>query len=91
MLGEMGTELSLANLKRMPAFLLLISQVAASLPLGHCWLCHHCPHGRRGDGGAAQQPLGACSDMAQVLHSLSYAAPGESNLLQRQGRAFPEV
>lgn len=30
MLGEMGTELSLANLKRMPALPLLISQVPAA-------------------------------------------------------------
>lgn len=51
MLGEMGTELSLANLKRMPALLLLISQVPAAPPRPALPLPPHVPTGQ----GTAEQ------------------------------------
>lgn len=46
MLGEMGTELSLANLKRMPALPLLISQVPAAPSLPALPLPPHVPTGQ---------------------------------------------
>lgn len=84
MLGEMGTELSLAHLERMPALPLLISEVARSLLLCHC---HPSPMGGQGTPEQLHSPavLVTHRSLAEPCCSRGDTAPPVPGLGVSQG------